>query len=254
MNTLFKTFRFLGLGAIVAGMAMQSRASEDLPGTVPKDGVETRAKDERMRVLIVGDSTVASFPLKEPTRGWGQLLPERFNNQMSFLNAAASGRSSKSYLDEQRWEKALAFKPDFVFIQFGHNDQPGKGPERETDPETTYKANLRRYLSDARAAGAQPILVTSVARRTFEGDKIVSTLGPWVEAMKALGAEENVPVIDLHALSIEAFEKIGQGKDDDLSNKPGDRTHFSEKGARLVAGLVADAVRTQVPGLVPYLK
>lgn len=245
----------LSLAMLSVGVAWAAPANEDLPGVVQRRGFETKARDEKVRVLMIGDSTVSSYTADKPTRGWGQLLPEFFNDQVSFLNAAASGRSSKSYRDEGRWDEAMAYKPQFVFIQFGHNDQPGKGAYRETDPATTYRDNLRGYIADARAAKAQPILVTSVARRTFNADgRIKSTLGPWVEAAKAVGAEEGVPVIDLHALSIEAFEKIGKGNDGDLSNKPGDPTHFSEKGARLVAGLVAGGVRDKVPDLAVFLK
>lgn len=238
---------------LAVGLPLTVVANEDLADAPDQVG-RKQAQDEKVRVLIVGDSTVADFPGSGPTQGWGQAFPEFFNDQVSFLNAATSGRSSKSYRDEGRWEKALAYKPNFVFIQFGHNDQKGKGPTRETDPATTYRDNLRLYISDARAIGAKPVLVTSVARRTFRDGRISSTLGPWVDAVKAVGAEEKVPVIDLNALSTASFEAIGDEQGADLNNKEGDRTHFSPKGAKLVAGLVAGAVKTEVPELAPYLK
>lgn len=84
---------------------------------------------------------------------------------VKWVNLARGGRSSKSYRDEGWWKHVLAEKPTWVFIQFGHNDQPGKGPQRETDPKTTYRENLIRYVNEARDAGARPVLVTSLTVR-----------------------------------------------------------------------------------------
>ena len=86
---------------------------------------------------------------------------------MTVTNTAQNGRSSKSFRDEGHWATAIAAKGDYYLIQFGHNDQPGKGPERETDPATTFPANMARYVDEVRAIGATPILVTSLVRRTF---------------------------------------------------------------------------------------
>ena len=123
---------------------------------------------------------------------------------------ARNGRSSKSYLDEGHWRAALAKGADVVLIQFGHNDQPGKGPERETDPATTYRANLSRYIDEARAADALPVIVTSLTRRNFDdGGKVVSDLFPYADAAKAVAAEAGVPLVDLHAASIDALNRLG---------------------------------------------
>ena len=127
-------------------------------------------------------------------------------------NTAQNGRSSKSFRDEGHWATALAAKGDYYLIQFGHNDQPGKGPERETDPATTFPANMARYVDEVRAIGATPILVTSLVRRTFsetEPAKLTSTLGPWVEAVKRVAAEKRVPLIDLDASSRALCERLG---------------------------------------------
>ena len=105
------------------------------------------------------------------------------------VNLALNGRSSKSFRDEGVWAPALAAKPDYILIQFGHNDGPGKGPERETDPKTTYRANLIRYIDEARSLGAKPVLVTSIVRRNFntEGKLKVDSLEPYViEATRAI--------------------------------------------------------------------
>ena len=109
-----------------------------------------------LRIVLVGDSTVASYPEPPADRpsltGWGQVFDEFFSDRVTVLNHAVSGRSSKSFLGEGLWSKALEAKPDYVFIQFGHNDQPGKG-ERSTDANTDYQDYLRRYITDARASG-----------------------------------------------------------------------------------------------------
>ena len=158
---------------------------------------------------------------------------------------------SKSFRAEKRWQPVLAAKPDFVFIQFGHNDQKGKGPERETDPETTYADNLKQYIQEARDAGIRPVLVTPVARRIFENGKPVTTLTPYADATKKVGRELNVPVVDLHAASLALFEKLGDVGSADFSPNASDRTHFSRKGALAIARLVAE----QVPeSLKPLLK
>jgi pectinesterase len=127
------------------------------------------------------------------------------------LNRAANGRSSKSFIEEGRWRKALALKGTHYLIQFGHNDEPGKGPERETDPDTTYRQYISRYIDEARAIGATPVLVTSLTRRRFdETGRIVPNIVPYVEAVRALAAEKRVPLIDLHDRSVAAAELMGR--------------------------------------------
>ena len=89
-----------------------------------------------VRVALVGDSTVAD------DGGWGPGFRAGFGPPVETINFAANGRSSKSFRAEKRWEPVLAAKPDYVLIQFGHNDVPGKGPDRETDAATTFRQNL----------------------------------------------------------------------------------------------------------------
>ncbi len=217
--------------------------------------VATKAEAGKVRVLVIGDSTVSEYVPDSDTRGWGQMLPEFFTDEVSFLNAAAGGRSTKSFRDEGRWERALEFQPQFVFIQFGHNDQPGKGEYRETDPATTYRDNLRRYIAEARAIGAQPILITSIARRHFAEGRVACTLGPWVEAVKTVAAEEGVPVIDLNGKSIRLYEEAGEEGSAYVNNgRPTDRTHFSPKGAAVMAEFIVKELPAQVPELARFLK
>src|SRR4051812_6974067 len=157
-----------GIAAREAGLAAAAGAADgprraDAPG------------GGKVRIALVGDSTVAV------NGGWGPGFAERVGPAVECLNLARGGRSSRSYRDEGLWKGVIERKPDYILIQFGHNDQPGKGPERETDPATTYRQNMARYVDEARAVGARPILVTSLTRRRFnEQGKIESDLGPYV--------------------------------------------------------------------------
>jgi lysophospholipase L1-like esterase len=209
----------------------------------------------KIRIVLVGDSTVTDGS------GWGRGFKRFLTDRAECVNMAANGRSSKSYIDEGLWAKALAEKGDYYLIQFGHNDQPGKGPQRETDPNTTYTQNMARYVDEARAIGAKPILVTSLTRRIFDkagSGKIVSTLVPYVEAVKRLGAEKHVPVIDLHAISIGYCEFLGEEKTR-LLNPPKpdgspDTTHLDENGSVAFALLIVSDLRGKAPELKAVLR
>src|SRR5215213_6360052 len=171
----------------------------------------TGAADVRVapavRIVLAGDSTVTDGA------GWGVGFKKSFNDTAEVVNLAKGGRSSKSFRDEGLWKQVLDAKPDYVLIQFGHNDQPGKGPERETDPNTTFRENLGRYVDEARAIGAKPVLLTSLCRRRWaeDGIHVRSDLAAYAGAAEAVGADKGVPVIDLHARSIEVYESLGPG-------------------------------------------
>src|SRR6266545_365162 len=140
------------------------------------------------KVVLVGDSTV------NDEGGWGPGFRASFGTEVQVVNLAQNGRSSKSFRDEGWWAKVAPEKPQYVLIQFGHNDIAGKGPERETDPATTYRANLERYVQETRAMGATPVLVTSIVRRLFdvEGHFRPDTLVPYAEAVRWLAVEREV--------------------------------------------------------------
>ena len=114
-----------------------------------------------IRVALVGSSACQSYGSRDPRLiyGWGEVIGEHFNPRVKILNFAVSGYSSKSFLDTGKWEKTLKSKPHYVFITIGAND-PKKDPKRHTDPGTTYRANILRFIRESRAAGAVPILVT----------------------------------------------------------------------------------------------
>jgi lysophospholipase L1-like esterase len=215
--------------------------------------VRTHQAAEPIRIVLVGDSTVTD------DSGWGAGFRSLVNDRAEVVNTAANGRSSKSFIDEGRWADALAKRGQYYLIQFGHNDEPGKGPERETDPKTTYRANMARYVDDVRAIGGKPILVTSLVRRLYtEGGTIRTTQTPYVEAVRALAAEKQVPLIDLHAISLADAEHAGDEVWADLSPKDDkgqvDRTHLNAKGSEVVGRMVADALRRVVPEFADLLR
>jgi len=208
-----------------------------------------------VHLVLVGDSTVTDHS------GWGLGFRRFVTDGAIVSNPAQGGRSSKSYRDEGHWEKALALKGDYYLIQFGHNDQPGKGPKRETDPATTFPENMARYVDEVRALGAQPILVTSLVRRNFDPEhpeKIKCTLGPWADAVKRIAAEKNVPLIDLHAASLALCERLGPAETAKLNPaKPDgtpDTTHIEGEGSAVFARLVVEELRKVVPALAPVLR
>ena len=206
-----------------------------------------------IRIVLVGDSTVTD------DSGWGSGFKQLVTADVELINTAANGRSSKSFIDEGRWTEALAKRGQYYLIQFGHNDEPGKGPERETDPKTTYRANMTRYVDDVRAIGAKPILVTSLVRRLYKEDGTIrTTQTPYGEVVRALAAEKKVPIVDLHAISLADAENAGDDVWADLSPRDDkgqvDRTHLNAKGSEVVGRMVVDALRRVVPELAPYLR
>jgi lysophospholipase L1-like esterase len=209
--------------------------------------------EKKIRIVLAGDSTVTDKV------GWGKGFEASLRPGAECVNLSAGGRSSKSFINEGHWKKCLALKPDYVLIQFGHNDQPGKGPERETDPQTTYRQYMTQYVDEARGAGIKPVLVTSLSRRQWGADgKIHSTLTPYVDVVKQIAAEKKVPLIDLHARSIELYEKLGKEKCDDLSPRTADKgidnTHLNAKGSQVIGKMVAEELKKVVPDLAPYIK
>lgn len=207
-----------------------------------------------IRIAMAGDSTMAQYkspPAAKGLTGWGMVFGEFFKDRVEIINLAASGRSTLSFRQQGFWKKALDAKPDYLFIQFGHNDQ--KNPA--LDAEGGFRTQLLQYIAEAREAGAMPVLVTPVARRTFNAEgKLETRLGPWANAMKRVSEEKNLPLIDLHAKSMALYSKMGHKESSFITVSPSDFTHFSERGAREIARLVAEEIPTAVPGLKPWLK
>ncbi|SIO60473.1 Lysophospholipase L1 [Singulisphaera sp. GP187] len=250
-------FRFIrtarGAGGILLLLAAQTSISTLMAQDLEARDATKPAQAKSLRIVLIGDSTVADGS------GWGPSFAKRVGPGVECINMARSGRSSRSYRDEGHWRKALDLKPDYVLIQFGHNDQPGKGPKRETDPETTYRQFLTRYIDETKSVGAQPILVTSMTRRRFSrAGKIESDLSPYVDAVKRLGRAKSVPVIDLHARSIERLNTMGPKAAEVLNPKDvktggADRTHLTPKGGEPMADLVIQELKKVEPALADRL-
>jgi lysophospholipase L1-like esterase len=211
---------------------------------------------EPIRIVVIGDSTVCEYPTNRPDRGWGMFVQERFKaGTVQVINLAASGRSTKTFIQQGRWKQALEKKPNYVLIQFGHNDSHAPEKPESTDAATDYREYLRIYIEEARGIGAVPILVTPMVRRTFAEDgTLQDNLKPYAGAMKAVGAEKQVAVIDLHTSSWKLVEKLGPTAAAALANKESDTTHFNEKGARAMADLVMKELASAAPELASRLK
>ncbi|MBL9081918.1 MAG: rhamnogalacturonan acetylesterase [Planctomycetales bacterium] len=230
------------LASLVAGLSSCSGFAADAPS-------------QPATIVLVGDSTVTD------TAGWGGAFAELLRPTAVCKNHAKGGASTKSFYTGNYWKNALAEKPDFVLIQFGHNDMPGKGPHRETDAATTYRDNLKQMIREARKIGARPIIVTSLVRRIYLADgSLQKELAPYAKAARAVAKEEQVPVVDLFARSIELHERMGR----EATEKFGpphkkfkgkfDGTHVAGDGAKQIAQLVADELRRVAPDLAKNLK
>lgn len=204
-------------------------------------------------VHMAGDSTMApKAESSRPETGWGEafgklLDPVRFVTD----NRAVNGRSTKSFIAEGRWQALLdATMPgDWVFVQFGHNDEKETGPDQYA-PLADYRRNLQRFVTEVRAKHATPVLLTPVMRRRFdENGQFFDTHGEYPEVVRQVAAELGVDLIDLHALTGKLLRAQGPEASRSLflMLKPGehpnyptgveDNTHFSPAGARAVAGL-----------------
>ncbi|HEY4379810.1 MAG TPA: rhamnogalacturonan acetylesterase [Acidobacteriaceae bacterium] len=205
-----------------------------------------------VKIVLVGDSTVATGG------GWGPGFCAVLTPNVTCIDDALNGRSSKSFIDEGAWKKALAEKGDYYLIQFGHNDQKADAA-RHTDAEGSFKDYLQRYISDVQAIGAVPVLVTSLSRRTFKDGKVVEDLKDYATATRELGAKDFLTVVDLNAMSTamlnrmtqeeaDKFNAVGQEKEREAVGKSAtDRTHLNPNGQKVFGRMVADAiVRTQV--------
>ncbi len=213
------------------------------------------------RLYVIGDSTAASYPDdRAPLTGWAQVLQDYLDPTCILVdNRARSGRSSKSFLEEGAWTPIReALKPgDYVFIQFGHNDQKQDDPARYTDPATTYRAFLTQFVQETRDAGALPVLMTSINRNAWDDrGQLMNSLGNYPKAVRELATNLQTPLIDLHELTRQRFQELGPERTRDLflyldagesPNYPegkSDGTHLCAEGATAVCDLVARAIRS----------
>lgn len=243
-----------------------------LPGTRPAGLPADRNMAQVHPALhLAGDSTMADKPLAppQPERGWGQLLRERMKEPQRLVNHARNGRSTKNFVDEGRWAHLLSqLAPgDFVLIQFGHNDAKRDDPKRFAEPRGAYRDALRRFVAEVRATGASPLLATSVVRRNFDTQgRLVSSHGDYPVVMREVAAELGVPLLDLERSTARLVQERGPeaAKALYLWIEPGrwaslpagrrDDTHFTEEGARAVAGQAAEQLRALGHPLAEWLR
>ena len=242
--------------------------------------------EKKITVFMIGDSTMANKSITggKPERGWGHVLGGFFTEDIIVDNHAVNGRSSKSFIDEGRWDKVLSrIKPgDYVVIQFGHNDEKPKA-DRHTDPGTTFDANLERFVNESRERGATPILMNAIVRRNFlapcdqpghivasdnqvEGDTLYDTHGAYLDSPRNVAKKLNVPFVDANKITHELVQGLGREESKKLymwvepNMVPAvpkgsvDNTHLNIYGARVVAGLLVDAMAEVVPALAPYVR
>ena len=246
--------------------------------------------EKTITIFMIGDSTMANKSLEgnNQERGWGHVLGGFFSEDIVVDNHAMNGRSSKSFIDEGRWEVVLnKMKPgDYVFIQFGHNDEKPK-PDRHTDPGTTFDANLKRFVEEARAKGGIPVLFNSIVRRNFrvnenavtdddfrkdkleeakEGEVLIDTHGEYLNSPRNVAKELNVPFVDMNKLTHDLVQGLGAEASKKLfmwmpegvyaacPKGRQDNTHLNVYGARTIAKITVEAIAKEVPALAPYVR
>ena len=244
-------------------------------------------------IFIIGDSTAAekSRFKSSPERGWGMVLQGCFDDKILVDNHAVNGRSSKSFIDEGRWQKVLdKIKPgDYVIIQFGHNDEK-PDPKRHTDAETSFADNLRRYVNETRAKGGIPVIMNAVVRRCWyvekdtndddeklrgtnyngeekiNSDTLVDTHGKYVVVPEKVAKEMNVTFVNATKITHDLETRLGAegGRKLHMWFRPGenrqvpkgrqDNTHYNVYGAHVVANLLADALGEEIPTLKKHVR
>ncbi len=201
---------------------------------------------------LIGDSTVAV------QSGWGPAFAERFDSRAKVVNYAKNGATLQAL--SKKLDELVGLKPDYVLIQFGHNDQ------KRYDTKV-YSDHLRSYVQRIRKSGGKAVIVSSVTRRSFGADgKIMSnlvnnekysykgTLTDYANAAEAVAEELKLPFIDLHRASIAHHNKIGRDESMSYNFKEGDKTHFNKKGAEAITEVILEELKTAVPELATYLK
>lgn len=232
---------------------------------------------KKVTIYSIGDSTMCDYDQRYlngfggdnyPIRGWMQMMPQFFTEEVVIKNMARSGRSSKSFRDEGYWQKTIdqVMPGDYVFIMFGPNDEKDDSL-RHTDPHGTYRQNLINYISETRAKKGIPVLFTSITRRKFDksGTLLPNSFEAYVDEVRKLSKEMKAPLIDLNTKSRELVQQLGPeaskqlyvyiepGKFIKLPKGKKDDTHLSEKGATAIAKLAGEGLREIKSPLAQYL-
>ena len=217
-------------------------------------------------VFLCGNSTVVDQD-NEPWASWGQMIPHFFGTEVCIANYAESGESANTFIGAGRLKKALSQmkKGDYLFMEFGHNDQKQKGPGKGA--YYSFMTSLKTFIDEARARGAYPVLVTPTQRRSFDSTgHIRDTHEDYPEAMRWLAAKENIPLIDLNEMTRTLYEALGTETSKrafvhyPAGTYPGqtkafeDNTHFNPYGAYQIAQCVIEGMKKAVPELAKHLK
>lgn len=249
-------FLKLELFAIFAIIAYLSFAENTIAAGDSSEGKVTT-------VFLAGDSTMATKESsRKPETGWGESLPKYLGNSIVVKNHAVNGRSTKSFIDEGRWNEIVEAinQGDIVVIQFGHNDQKIKDPSRYTEPWGRYSENLRRFVVDVRARNGIPVLASSICRRKFDSDSgLIDTHGEYPNAVAAVASEMSVPFVDMETASAgllsglgpveskKLFLHLGEGQHVNYPDGKEDDTHLNTEGATVHARLFVEALARQAP-------
>jgi len=222
------------------------------------NAIEIEKVDDQITVYLAGNSTVVNQE-EEPWASWGQMIPRFFKPGVAISNHAESGLSLGSFIGSRRLEKILSvIKPgDYVFVEFGHNDEKEKGPN--DGPYKSYTERLRLFSKEVRAKNGNLVILTPTARRSFDASGVmVNSHGEYPDAGRKVASEEGVPLIDLTALTTRMYEALGpEGSKSAFVIYPeknlNDNTHFNPYGAYQIAKIVAQEIRGLNLGLAKYL-
>ena len=222
-------------------------------------------------IFMIGDSTMADKPYDNgnPEKGWGQVFPLYFKDGVKIENYAVNGRSTKSFLDQGRWEVVREkIEPgNYVIIEFGHNDAKKEDSTRYAEANTNYRWNLEKFVDETREKGGIPILATPIVRRRFDKEgNFYDVHGDYPKVVRGVAAEKNVILLDMHTKSEklviqygeenskQLFLHIAAGEYPSLPEGKTDDTHFSPTGAFRICDLAAEEIRLKVKELSIYLK
>lgn len=229
---------------------------------------------KKIKIFLAGDSTMSIKEVKAyPETGWGMPFVHFWDSTVTVVNRAKNGRSTKTFISEGLWKSIYdeAGEGDYVFIQFGHNDESVEKKERYATPDT-FKMNLTKFITEARSKKATPVLITPVSRRRFDSTgKAVETHVIYSQLTRDVAVAQNVLLIDLDRLSMALYNQFGKENSKwlFLQLKPGehpnypdgrdDNTHFNELGARLIAQIMLKEIKAKLPELaeriiVPVVK
>jgi len=251
-------------------MGAESGDDRSIEAGAGEGGEVDSGPSRKVVIHLIGDSTMCVRPSRPfpPSFGWGQVLDQYFEDGVVIRNHAKSGASTRSFTETGLWapvhEQLEAGQ--YLIIQFGRNDQKAKQPELYADPHGAYKEYLRRFVQGARDKGAEPILVTPLARRRFDGEgRYRDDMGVYPSVVYQLAREERTPLLDLHRGTQALLSSLGPEASKALIwwVEPGvhasqpegrqDNSHLSEAGAREVCRLVAAELRAENIPLARYL-